>query len=217
MRVLLLGAPGVGKGTQSKLLQETFTIPQISTGDMLREALRQNTPLGVQAKTFMDRGSLVPDDLITDLVRERLGRDDTKRGFILDGFPRTIHQAESLDRLLSEFHIGLDLVLDISVPVDDMIERLANRLTCRSCGALYNRISLRPKVENVCDKCGGEIYQRSDDTREAIAHRLKVYEKETAPLRGYYAQCGKLHHLNGNQTVETVHRDILRLIEKTVH
>lgn len=215
MRLLLLGAPGVGKGTQSKLLQDQHNIPQISTGDMLREAIRNNTPLGIKAKEFMDKGALVPDDVIIHLVKDRLEKADTKPGFILDGFPRTIHQARSLDRLLEELRIGIDLVLDIAVPSEDLIERLANRLICRTCGAVYNRISLRPKTDNICDKCGGEIYQRTDDTREAIATRLKVYEKETAPLRGYYADCGKLHHVNGDQTVDAVHRDIIRLIQET--
>ncbi len=216
MRLLLLGAPGVGKGTQAKLLVEKYNIPQISTGDMLREAIKQDTPLGRKAKSFMDRGALVPDDLIIGLVEERLGKTDAKTGFILDGFPRTIHQAQALDRLLEKLDIALDLVIDISVQQENLIERLSNRMVCKRCGAVYNRISLRPRVDFVCDKCGGEIYQRSDDTRQAIETRLQVYEKETAPLRGYYAECGKLHYLNGDQTVETVHREIVGLLNKTV-
>jgi adenylate kinase len=212
MRLLLLGAPGVGKGTQSKLLVQKFGIPQISTGDMLRDAIKKNTPLGLKAKEFMDHGSLVPDDVIIALVEERLQAPDAQKGFILDGFPRTIHQAEALDRLLTKMRIKLDAVMDITVPQKRLIERLSNRLVCRQCGSVYNKLTYPPENAGICDKCGGEIYQRSDDRPEAIERRLEVYETETSPLREYYRSSGKLSDVNGEQTVEAVSEKILSLV-----
>ncbi len=215
MRLLLLGAPGVGKGTQAKLLMAKFHIPQISTGDMLREVIKNNSLLGQKAKQFMDKGKLVPDDVIIDLVEERLKSADAQKGFILDGFPRTIPQAEALDRLLHNMRIAMDVVMDIRVPEKNLIERLSNRLICRNCGTVYNKITHPPKKAGVCDVCGGEIYQRSDDTREAIEHRLKVYETETAPLRDYYESNGKLSDIDGEQPEETVHSNILAVLGNT--
>ncbi|NUM80764.1 adenylate kinase [bacterium] len=214
MRLLLLGAPGVGKGTQSKLLVEKFKIPQISTGDMLREAIKANSALGIKAKSFMDKGSLVPDDVIIDLAAERIRASDCANGFILDGFPRTIAQAEALDRLLAEKHISLDHVIEITVSQTNLVERLSNRVICRNCGSVYNKLTNPPKVSNVCDKCGGEVYQRSDDTRDAIVQRLKVYENETAPLRDYYRGKKQLTHVNGEQPVAQVYQNILTLLER---
>ncbi len=213
MRLLLLGAPGVGKGTQSKLLVEEFNIPQISTGDMLREAIKKNTNLGVKAKGFMDQGQLVPDDLIIALVEERLKEKDAHYGFILDGFPRTIPQAEALDSLLEKMNIMIDAVIDINVRHDSLINRLSNRIICKNCGWVYNKLSSKPKVEGVCDRCGGEIYQRSDDAPEAISNRLKVYEKETAPLREYYRKKGKLHAIDGEMPMGAVYKKILAILE----
>lgn len=213
MRLLLLGAPGVGKGTQSKLLVEKFKIPQISTGDMLREAIKANSSLGIKAKSFMDKGSLVPDDVIIDLAAERIRASDCTNGFILDGFPRTIAQAEALDRLLAEKHISLDHVIEITVSQTNLVERLSNRVICRNCGSVYNKLTNPPKISNVCDKCGGEVYQRSDDTRDAIVQRLKVYENETAPLRDYYRGKKQLTHVNGEQPVAQVYQNILTLLE----
>lgn len=214
MRLMLLGAPGVGKGTQSRKLTDTFKIPQISTGDMLREAIRKNTPLGIEAKSYMDNGRLVPDDLIIALVEERLKADDALKGFILDGFPRTLPQAEALERSLQKMQIKLDAVIDFNVPYENLVERLATRLVCRNCGTVYNIITHPPKKENICDVCGGETYQRSDDKREAIENRLKVYENETAPLRDFYKSLGKLSYLNGEQTEEQVYNDIIAIIHK---
>lgn len=214
MRLLLLGAPGVGKGTQSKLLVEKFKIPQISTGDMLREAIKANSSLGIKAKSFMDKGSLVPDDVIIDLAAERIRASDCTNGFILDGFPRTIAQAEALDRLLAEKHISLDHVIEITVSQTNLVERLSNRVICRNCGSVYNKLTNPPKISNVCDKCGGEVYQRSDDTRDAIVQRLKVYENETAPLRDYYRGKKQLTHVNGEQPVAQVYQNILTLLER---
>ena len=213
MRLLLLGAPGVGKGTQARKLVEAYKIPQISTGDMLREAIKNNTPLGVQAKSFMDNGKLVPDDLIIALVEERLAEADAQKGFILDGFPRTLPQAESLETSLIKMQIKLDAVIDFNVSHDDIVERLSNRLVCKNCGTVYNRVTHPPKRDNICDFCGGEIYQRSDDRREAIERRLKVYETETAPLRDFYKSIGKLAYLNGEKEEEEVFQDILAIIK----
>ncbi|HMV25397.1 adenylate kinase [bacterium] len=213
MRLLLLGAPGVGKGTQSKLLVEEFKIPQISTGDMLREAIRNNTPLGLKAKSYMDQGQLVPDEIIIGLVEERLRLDDAHYGFILDGYPRTIPQAEALDALLSRMSIQIDAVIDINVDSEELVNRLSHRIICRSCGAVYNKVTNPPKVEGVCDKDGGEIYQRSDDKKEAIENRLKVYEKETAPLREYYRKRGKLHAIDGQLPMGVVYKKILAILE----
>lgn len=213
MRLLLLGAPGVGKGTQARKLVDALQIPQISTGDMLREAIKKNTPLGLEAKTYMDSGKLVPDDLIIALVEERLKAPDAQKGFILDGFPRTLPQAESLERSLKKMQIKLDAVIDFNVSHDDIVERLSNRLVCKNCGTVYNRVTHPPKKEKICDKCGGEIYQRSDDRREAIEKRLVVYETETAPLRDYYKSIGKLTYLNGEKGEEEVFQDILAIIK----
>ena len=213
MRLLLLGAPGVGKGTQARKLVDAYKIPQISTGDMLREAIKNNTPLGAQAKSFMDSGKLVPDDLIIALVEERLAEADAQKGFILDGFPRTLPQAESLETSLIKMQIKLDAVIDFNVSHDDIVERLSNRLVCKNCGTVYNRVTHPPKKDNICDFCGGEIYQRSDDRREAIERRLKVYETETAPLRDFYKSIGKLAYLNGEKEEEEVFQDILAIIK----
>ncbi len=213
MRLLLLGAPGVGKGTQSKLLVDEFNIPQISTGDMLREAIKKNSDLGMKAKSFMDSGRLVPDDLIIDLVEERLKQKDAQYGFILDGFPRTIPQAEALDHLLGRMNIKIDAVIDINVHHEKLIERLSSRMICRNCGWVYNKVSSKPKIEGMCDRCGGEIYQRSDDAPEAIANRLKVYEKETAPLREYYRKKGQLNAIDGELPMGTVYKKILAILE----
>ena len=214
MRLLLLGAPGVGKGTQARKLVDALKIPQISTGDMLREAIKKNTPLGTEAKTFMDAGQLVPDGLIIALVEERLKSNDAQKGFILDGFPRTLPQAEALERSLQKMQIKLNAVIDFNVPYENLIERLSNRLVCRSCGTVYNIITHPPKKDRVCDVCGGETYQRSDDKREAIVNRLKVYEHETAPLRDFYKSLGKLTYLNGEQTEEQVYNDIMTIIQE---
>lgn len=215
MRLLLLGAPGVGKGTQSKILVDRLGIVQISTGDMLREAIKNQTDVGRKAKTFMDAGKLVPDDIIIDLARLKIQSTECRRGFILDGFPRTINQAESLDRLLKELNIGLDAVIDIRVDSQKLIDRLGSRIICKNCGAVYNRLTHPPKVDHVCDKCGGEVYQRSDDTPDAIRLRLKVYEDETAHLRAYYQAKGRLTEIDGDRDIEAVSRDILSLLGKS--
>jgi adenylate kinase len=203
-RVVLLGPPGAGKGTQAKLLQDKFGVCQISTGDILRKAVAEQTPLGKEASQYINRGALVPDSVIVDLVAARLQEKDCEKGFILDGFPRTIPQAKSLDAILKQRGIGLNSVLSVRVPQDVVIERLAGRRTCRSCGALSHVTFSPPKKAGICDRCGGELYQRDDDREETIAHRLKVYDDQTAPLLNYYRGQGLLREIGGVGTVDEI-------------
>ena len=196
-RVVLLGPPGAGTGTQAKLLQERLAVCQISTGDILRQAVAEQTPLGKEAAQYINRGALVPDEVIVNLVAERLKEKDCANGFILDGFPRTIPQAESLDAILRQNGISLNRVLLVQVPQSVIVERLAGRRICRSCGALAHVAFNPPKRDGVCDRCGGELYQRDDDREETIANRLKVYENQTAPLVNYYRGQGLLREIDG--------------------
>ena len=196
-RVVLLGPPGAGKGTQAKLLEQKFSACQISTGDILRKAVAERTPLGKEAAEYINRGALVPDDVIVNLVAERLKEKDCESGFILDGFPRTIPQATSLDAILKQTGISLTAVLSIRVPHQVIIQRLAGRRTCRNCGALAHVTFTPQKKEGMCDRCGGELYQRDDDREETIANRLKVYEDQTAPLADYYREQGVLREIDG--------------------
>jgi len=202
--VVLLGPPGAGKGTQAKLLQEEFAACQISTGDILRQAVAQQTPLGQEAAQYINRGALVPDDVIVNLVAERLKQKDCEKGFILDGFPRTIAQAESLDAILKRMNLSLNGVLSVQVPEQVIIERLAGRRTCKSCGALSHVVFNPPKKAGVCDRCGGELFQRDDDREETIAHRLKVYESQTAPLADYYRERGLLRAIDGVGAIDQI-------------
>ena len=211
-RFVLLGPPGAGKGTQAKLLQEKFDACQISTGDILRTAVAEQTPLGKQAAQYINRGALVPDSVIVDLVAERLKEKDCEPGFILDGFPRTIPQAESLDAILKQRGLSLNCVLSVEVPQRDIIERLAGRRTCRNCGALAHVAFSPPKKEDVCDRCGGELFQRDDDREETIANRLKVYENQTAPLVSYYRDRGVLRSIDGVGSVDEIRGRILKAL-----
>jgi adenylate kinase len=203
-RVVLLGPPGAGKGTQAKLLQEKFAVCQISTGDILRKAVAEKTPLGKEAARYIDQGALVPDDLIVKLVAERLKGKDCESGFILDGFPRTIPQAESLDSILKELGLSLNRVLLVQVPRSVIIERLAGRRSCKDCGALAHMTFSPPQKAGVCDRCGGELYQRHDDEEETVANRLKVYENQTAPLIDYYRKRNLLREIDGVGTIEDI-------------
>jgi adenylate kinase len=196
-RVVLLGPPGAGKGTQAKLLQDEFGAVQISTGDILRKAVAEQTPLGKEAAGYINRGALVPDDVIVNLVAERLKEKDCERGFILDGFPRTIPQAERLDEILKRMGLSLNCVLSVQVPREVIIERLAGRRTCKSCGALCHVVFDPPRKSGICDRCGGELFQRDDDREETIANRLNVYEAQTAPLVDYYRKQGLLRDIDG--------------------
>lgn len=208
-RVVLLGPPGAGKGTQAKLLEQEFGAVQISTGDILRKAVADQTPLGKQAGDFIKRGALVPDDVIVDLIAERLQQKDCAKGFLLDGFPRTIPQAESLDAILKKLALNLNCVLSVQVPREVIIERLAGRRTCRKCGALSHVVFDPPKQAGVCDRCGGELFQRDDDREETIVHRLTVYENQTAPLVDYYRRRGALREIDGVGSVSEIRARVM--------
>lgn len=197
MRLVLMGAPGSGKGTQAKMLGEHINVPHISSGDILRNAIHRNTKLGVEAKKYMNRGELVPDGVLLGVMEERLLEDDARHGFILDGFPRTLPQAESLASMLAALNADIDCVAWMQVPTDELVRRLSGRRTCRQCGASYHVTFDPPTKNGVCDKCGGELFQRADDREETIVARLKVYEKQTAPLYSYYRKQSVLREIDG--------------------
>ena len=215
-RVVLLGPPGAGKGTQAKLLQEKFAACQISTGDILRKAVAAQTRLGKEAAQYIDRGALVPDDVIVGLVAERLKEKDCEKGFILDGFPRTIPQAESLDAMLRDMRLSLNRALSVQVPRSVIIERLAGRRSCKNCGALAHVVFSPPKKEGVCDRCGGELYQRQDDKEETVAPRLKVYEQQTAPLVDYYRRRDLLREIDGVGAVDEIRSRVMAALGDVV-
>ena len=204
MRVVMLGPPGAGKGTQARLLQEAMGIPQISTGDMLRAAQHNGSSLGAAARAIMEAGQLVPDEVVIGLVEERLSAPDCARGFILDGFPRTVPQARELDRLLAGRNSGLDAVVAVEVPQDELIRRLSGRLICRSCGAMYHTATNPPQHAARCDRCGGELYQREDDLPDRIAVRLALHAREIAPVEKFYRACGLLRPVQGTGTQDDV-------------
>ena len=197
MNIILLGPPGAGKGTQAKMLIGKYQIPQISTGDILRAAVKEGTALGKEAKSFMDKGQLVPDSVVIGIVEERIQEPDCTKGYMLDGFPRTVPQAEALDGMLSKLSVGIDHVVSIEVANDELVKRLTGRRTCRECGAGYHVMFDPPKVEGVCDKCGGELYQRDDDNEQTVRSRLNVYESQTLPLIDYYKAQGKIRPIDG--------------------
>ena len=204
MRLILLGAPGAGKGTVAKMLTEIDGSVQISTGDILRAAVKEGSELGKKAESYMKAGELVPDQLIMDIMGERLLEDDCKAGFLLDGFPRTIPQAEALKELLNKLGIELQAAVNLNVPRDVILDRLTTRRTCLDCGAIYNVKSNPPKVEGKCDKCGGDVVQRDDETEEAISKRLDVFNEQTAPLVGFYEKEGLLLDVNATSSDEVV-------------
>jgi adenylate kinase len=214
MRFILLGGPGAGKGTQAKILAEKFSIPQISTGDMLRAAVKDQTKLGIEAKKFMDAGSLVPDSVVIGLIDERIDLKDASKGFILDGFPRTTAQAVALGDLLKKRAIKLDAVVSIDVEDDDLVRRLCGRLTCTKCGAMYHKEYTPPKKAGVCDKCGASLYQRDDDKEETIRQRLATYHKQTAPLIDYYGKEGSLKKAAGTGSIQDITGRIVAALEK---
>ncbi len=214
MRIVMLGAPGAGKGTQAKKLIEDYGIPQISTGDILRQNIAQGTPLGKEAKGFMDRGELVPDKVVLGLVEDRLKQPDCKKGFILDGFPRNTAQAEALDKMLAGIGMPLKLAISVDVPFEDLMKRLTGRRTCRTCGQMYNVYFTPPKKEGVCDKDGGQLFQRDDDKEETIKKRLQVYESQTAPLIDYYSKKGIVRKIDGTGTIPAIYGKIKSELEK---
>ncbi|MBE8540306.1 adenylate kinase [Geoglobus acetivorans] len=213
MNLILLGPPGAGKGTQAKRIVEKYGIPQISTGDMLRDAVAKGTELGKKAKEYMDKGELVPDEVVIGIVKERLMQPDCENGFILDGFPRTINQAEALDDILDEMNRKIDAVINIAVPDEEILKRIVYRRICKECGAVYNLIYSPPKVDGKCDKCGGDLYQRDDDKEETVKERLRVYREQTAPLIDYYSRKGSLQNVDGTKNIEEVWSQIVALLE----
>ena len=208
MKLVLLGAPGAGKGTQAKKLIEKFAIPQISTGDLLRAAVAAESELGKEAKSFMDKGELVPDSVVLGMVEERLGQDDCAQGYILDGFPRNTAQAEALDAMLADLGMELDSALSVEVPLEDLMKRLTGRRTCRDCGQMYNIYFNAPAGAGKCDKCGGELFQRDDDREETIRKRLEVYNEQTAPLIDYYSGKGILKSVEGTGDIEGIFANV---------
>jgi len=213
MRLVLLGAPGAGKGTQAKMLIEKYKLPQISTGDILRKAVADGTPLGKEAKVIMEKGELVTDKIVLGLVEERLKQDDCKPGFILDGFPRNTAQAEELDKMLDGLKMPLNAALSVDVPKEDLMKRLTGRRTCKSCQQMYNIYFSPPKKEGACDKCGGELFQRGDDQEETIKKRLDVYDSQTAPLIDYYQKKGILKAVTGTGSIDDIFKKVCALLE----
>lgn len=212
LRAVLLGPPGAGKGTQAVRLVEKYEIPHISTGDIFRKNIKEGTELGKKAQEYMNAGALVPDELVVDLVKDRLQQDDCKNGFLLDGFPRTILQAEKLDEFLSESNLKMDIVINLKVEKEALIKRLTGRRVCKDCGASYHIVNIPPKKEGVCDICGGELIQRKDDNIETVENRINVYEEQTAPLIGYYKEAGSLVDFDGEASLDEVFDAIVQAI-----
>jgi adenylate kinase len=208
MNVVLLGAPGAGKGTQAAKMAQEFSLPHISTGDIFRKAVADGTPLGLEAKRYMDAGELVPDEVTIGIVKERLAQPDCSAGFILDGFPRTVPQADALGSALASMGTALDAVILVDVPKDALVDRLTARRQCRVCGRIYNVHGDMPANPEVCDACGGEVYQRADDTVETVTNRLDVYERNTQPLIEYYRDKGLLRTIDGARDVDAVFADV---------
>ncbi len=213
MNIIFMGPPGAGKGTQSDLIVEKYGLVHISTGDIFRDAIKNETKLGLEAKSYLDGGKLVPDSLTINIVKERLSQDDIEKGFLLDGFPRTIEQAKALDQMLEESHRKIDLVLNLEANFDELIKRLTARRLCKDCKTSYHLEFNPPKVAGVCDKCGGELYQRSDDNEEKAIVRLNTYNEETKPLVEYYEKTGLLSNVDGLKSIDDVFVDIKKIIE----
>lgn len=212
MNLILLGPPGAGKGTQAAKIVEKYNIPHISTGDIFRKNISEGTKLGLKAKSYMDKGELVPDSLVIEIATDRLTEDDCKGGFLLDGFPRTVEQAVALDAFLGEHGKKIDHVLDIDVPKEELMERLIGRRVCKNCGATYHIKNMPPKKEGVCDKCSGELMQRADDTESTVENRIEVYNRQTKPLLDYYDKSGNIVHLNGSIGLEKLFAQIVEIL-----
>lgn len=210
MKIIFLGAPGAGKGTQAEIVAEKFGIPTVSTGNIIREALKNGTEMGLKAKAFIEAGQLVPDEVVIGIIKERLANDDCKNGFILDGFPRTIPQAEALDAM----GISIDKVVDIEIPDENIMERMTGRRVCGTCGASYHLMFKKPLKDGICDSCGGELVQRKDDAPETVSDRLKVYHEQTEPLKDFYGKAGKLSVVEGLGTVSEITERVLKALEE---
>lgn len=214
MNLVLMGLPGAGKGTQAERIVATYNIPHISTGDMFRAAMANKTELGLKAKSYMDQGNLVPDEVTNGIVKERLAESDTDKGFLLDGFPRTLDQAKALDTMLNELGKKLDAVIDIHVPESILVDRLTGRFMCRDCGATYHKVFNPTKVEGTCDKCGGHnFYQREDDKPETVKNRLAVNIKSSEPILTYYKDKGLLQSIDGDRDIDAVFEDVQKIID----
>ena len=214
LRTILLGPPGAGKGTQAVKIVEKYNIPHISTGDIFRENIKNQTELGKRAKAYMDRGELVPDELVVEKATDRLTKDDCKNGFLLDGFPRTIFQAEKLDEFLAQRGEKIDKVINIDVEKDALVKRITGRRVCKSCGASYHVVNIPPKKDGICDLCSGELIQRADDTEETVLNRIDVYNKQTKPLVDYYDKAGVIINIDGNKDLDDVLADIIKGLEQ---
>lgn len=212
-RLIFLGAPGAGKGTQAVRLSEKYMIPQISTGDILRQAVKEGSPLGLEAQSYMKKGKLVPDEVVIGIIEGRLNENDCRKGFILDGFPRTVPQAEALDQVLAKIKMDIDAAVDFKVPEEELVKRLCGRRVCRSCGANYNIWFSPPGQDGVCQKCGGDLYQRSDDCEDTIRNRLKVYHQQTEPLIGFYNKRGRLTIVDGMGNTDEIFERLIQALE----
>lgn len=213
MNIILMGLPGAGKGTQASEIVKKFPIPHISTGDMFRKAIKDETDLGKEAKSYMDRGELVPDEVTVGIVKERISEDDAKKGFLLDGFPRTIDQAESLNQIMSELDREIDAVINIEVPEEELMNRLTGRRICEKCGTTYHLVFNPPKVDGICDIDGGKLYQREDDNPETVSNRLSVNVKQSNPILEYYNNKGVLKNIDGSKDIDEVTNDVIDILD----
>ncbi|KAB2218651.1 adenylate kinase [Staphylococcus epidermidis] len=213
MNIILMGLPGAGKGTQASEIVKKFPIPHISTGDMFRKAIKDETDLGKEAKSYMDRGELVPDEVTVGIVKERISEDDAKKGFLLDGFPRTIDQAESLSQIMSELDREIDAVINIEVPEEELMNRLTGRRICEKCGTTYHLVFNPPKVDGICDIDGGKLYQREDDNPETVSNRLSVNVKQSKPILEYYNYKGVLKNIDGSKDIDEVTNDVIDILD----
>ena len=213
MNIILMGLPGAGKGTQASEIVKKFPIPHISTGDMFRKAIKDETDLGKEAKSYMDRGELVPDEVTVGIVKERISEDDAKKGFLLDGFPRTIDQAESLSQIMSELDREIDAVVNIEVPEEELMNRLTGRRICEKCGTTYHLVFNPPKVDGICDIDGGKLYQREDDNPETVSNRLSVNVKQSKPILEYYNNKGVLKNIDGSKDIDEVTNDVIDILD----
>ncbi len=213
MNIILMGLPGAGKGTQASEIVKKFPIPHISTGDMFRKAIKDETDLGKEAKSYMDRGELVPDEVTVGIVKERISEDDAKKGFLLDGFPRTIDQAESLSQIMSELDREIDAVINIEVPEEELMNRLTGRRICEKCGTTYHLVFNPPKVDGICDIDGGKLYQREDDNPETVSNRLSVNVKQSKPILEYCNNKGVLKNIDGSKDIDEVTNDVIDILD----